>query len=780
MFCLHGFSQNDSTFEHRLEDILSHQFPAESVHLHLDKTIYSSGDTIYFKAYVLNRARHQPSSLSGVLYLDLIDDHHRLVNAIKLQIVDGLAWGDFALPDVLPTGHYHIRAYTNYMKNQPDQFFEQMIDIRSAKSGADPVHESSGNKQKPAISFFPEGGQLVAGLQTKIGFNACYSDGHGLDASGIVIDNRGSEIAKFHTSHGGMGMFFLKPEPGKSYSARVTFSDGSQINYELPAVKLKGLVLSGRDSLGDLKLIIRSDDLYFEENKNKQLHLVLYSGGFSRSIAIVLNNKTNEINIPKTKFNIGIALACILSDSLQLISQRQFFISNSDLLNLTVKSDHTIYKKGEKAQITVNTKLQSENIAEVHLSAAVSNENASKPVEDREQNILTGALLGTDFRDDIEQAGYYFSGAKDASAALDLLMLTRGANLLPWNDFIKNSFKPIQYQPEKALTISGSVKEKTGLPYAYKDFFLLVIPRGNMLSTKTDEKGRFKFENLDFEDGTHFILQPSGPVKSQAPLLITWVKDELWPIGDDRFAKSTVDSIKLLNIEPDSQQKLKTSKVAYLDGTTVKNYEKLKPADQKHTSNADQVIRGEEINNAPNLSSALSGLLRGVDFVRKRGIPYLQGLNEPITIVVDGTVMDGAGINQLNPNSIALIELFKGANAGIYNANTGGGAMVITTKSQEQRSITNSLSSGALQINPRGFYKGHLFKPANYKALSTMENGNCSPATVYWNPDLVTDKNGNTSFSFNTPAIAGNYRIVIEGIDQKGNLGHQVYYFSVE
>ena len=90
------------------------------------------------------------------------------------------------------------------------------------------------------------------------------------------------------------------------------------------------------------------------------------------------------------------------------------------------------------------------------------------------------------------------------------------------------------------------------------------------------------------------------------------------------------------------------------------------------------------------------------------------------------------------------------------------------------------MSSGALQIQPKGFYNPRNFKSAIYSEQQAKENGNDTSATVYWNPELVTDKNGNASFSFYTPNIAGNYRIEIEGIDKKGNSGRQVYYFKVE
>jgi hypothetical protein len=45
---------------------------------------------------------------------------------------------------------------------------------------------------------------------------------------------------------------------------------------------------------------------------------------------------------------------------------------------------------------------------------------------------------------------------------------------------------------------------------------------------------------------------------------------------------------------------------------------------------------------------------------------------------------------------------------------------------------------------------------------------------------LVTDKDGNASFDYYNADGTGSYRIVVEGIDDKGNIGRQVYRYKIE
>src|SRR5476651_1265568 len=72
--------------------------PQEKVYLQLDKPYYAMGDDIWFKAYIVEGSKHRLSGISGVLNVELIDDRDSVRQSIKLPVVNGLNWGDFALP----------------------------------------------------------------------------------------------------------------------------------------------------------------------------------------------------------------------------------------------------------------------------------------------------------------------------------------------------------------------------------------------------------------------------------------------------------------------------------------------------------------------------------------------------------------------------------------------------------------------------------------------------------------------------------------------------------
>ena len=76
-----------------------------------------------------------------------------------------------------------------------------------------------------------------------------------------------------------------------------------------------------------------------------------------------------------------------------------------------------------------------------------------------------------------------------------------------------------------------------------------------------------------------------------------------------------------------------------------------------------------------------------------------------------------------------------------------------------------------------GFYKARDFFPTKFDYITSNEPGHYP--TIFWKPDLITDEHGNASFSFFN-AGKGIYRIVIEGMDDYGNLARHVYTYKVQ
>lgn len=107
----------------------------EKVYLHLDKSFYTAGEDIWFKAYLLDGRSHTPNTLSELVYVELISPDNLIISKKPLKATNGSAAGVFKLPPKATAGTYTIRAYTNYMRNFGiSNFFTKEILVNTADS----------------------------------------------------------------------------------------------------------------------------------------------------------------------------------------------------------------------------------------------------------------------------------------------------------------------------------------------------------------------------------------------------------------------------------------------------------------------------------------------------------------------------------------------------------------------------------------------------------------------------------------------------------------------
>lgn len=98
-------------------DTLRSKMPPEKLYLHLDKFNYLAGDTIWFKAYLLEGPYLMPSTKSGIFYVELVNTENQVLKRMKFPARFGLGWGNISMDKDLPSGRYFLRAYTNWMLN---------------------------------------------------------------------------------------------------------------------------------------------------------------------------------------------------------------------------------------------------------------------------------------------------------------------------------------------------------------------------------------------------------------------------------------------------------------------------------------------------------------------------------------------------------------------------------------------------------------------------------------------------------------------------------------
>jgi len=763
----------------------------EVVYCQFDKPYYAAGDSIYFKAYVTAGEQHKPSNISGVLHVDLINTNKKIVQSINLQLDSGLAWGDFILSDSLPSGNYRVRAYTQWMRNEGESgFFEKVLPIGSLRIGK--VPENMANhavfSAKPDVQFLPEGGRLVVGIKSKIAFKAVDGHGLGIDASGVIVDNNDKVVASFASAHLGMGYFYLTPMEGKTYSAKISYSDSLRDLMPLPMPRVEDITLAvNNDALPEASISISANNAYFNDHKGNRYTLLIRSGGLVTTVDCKLDSLVTKMGILKRKLPTGIVTVTLLSAADETLCERLFFVQNYDQLTLNTSGDKNIYTKREKVAIKLNAHNRKGEPSRGHFSASVINESLVPENNANADNILSHLLLTSDLKGFVEQPGYYFADTSLVTRTnLDLLMLTQGYRRFEWKKVLDTAKYNSAFQPETGISISGRVDNLSGKPIAHGSINLVPTKRGQILSVTTNEKGVFHFPPLIFTDTAKFILSAVN-AKGKDATKISYF--------DDRLNQPPVEQRQT---QPDTHVK-EAAMIQYLEADSLRrgffsydhrknimlkevvvNDKKIEPTKiDPMYGPADQVIHGDEILYGGQLTVRLMGKLHGIHFVQDgmRFIPVSNTIRGRVLIVVDGSEMPvDFDISSINTGSIESIELMN--NATVITPDHGAVIIINTTHGLQPKDM---ISTGNLSISVIGFYKARQFYSPKYDTPAALTSKQRDlRSTIYWNPEIKTDKDGNASFDFYNADGTGTYDVTIEGIDNEGNIGRQVYRYEVK
>jgi hypothetical protein len=785
-----GFAQTDSTFINRANNAIEKQAPIEKVYLHLNKPSYNFSDTIWYKAYTVIGQHHQLSALSGVLYVELISPNDTLVTRQVLKLTSGVAWGDIPLAATLPQGVYRLRAYTKWMRNAgADYFYDQKIRIGglALNANANPI------VQKPDIQFFPEGGELVNGIRSRVAIKAINSKGFGVDVKGVIEDNEGNIVADFATRHLGMGVFAIVPQNGKTYKAKINSVGEAVYLVDLPVAKSQGYTLAINNSLADslfIKVAV-SEDLLKEKHGSSFFVLAQSSGKIYYSAQSNLTGPIYMAGIGKNRFPSGVVQFTLFDSSKRPVAERISFIQGADSLSLQLSAQPQSFQSRQPVKFSIKA-AGGNKPAKGTFSVSVINETTIGIDEASASTIFNSLLLVSDLKGNIEQPNYYFSSNPQAKADLDLLMLTQGYRKFEWGPVLKSDTQMPGFSAESSLELAGTVKTMGGKPVP-NGKIVLTAPRENLITdTITDSNGNFKFINLEMTDTSKVTLNAKqGNNKSNVKIaVINPGYAEISVKNNINTDSTTMPPTAVLALQKEYtryQQEQKDDlfrRGRILKEVRIKANRPRQPV-LTHTSNragagrAEQVVTSEQLKACANLGSCLIGKIFGLT-IGADGVPrsVRSGGTKPVTIVVDGNIMEGAHINDFNVDDVYSIEVLSGnLTRTLYGAETGGDALIITMKNGSEAKPMSTYFSGVITYPFKGFTPTRAFYTPKYSAATPLPD---MRETVYWNPNIITDKDGLATIEYLNNDTKGTYRVVVEGIDEEGNLGRQIYKYKVE
>ena len=768
-------------------------YAPEKVYLHLDKPRYTPGQQVWFKGYVVDAASLQPSSRSNVLYVDLLDANNVAVERLTLKTVNGKANGDIILPANLPLGTYTLTAYTQWMRNFGEEhFFRTAINVIGEKTTQDSPVKSA---QKIDLQFFPEGGDLVQGLQSRVAFKATKPDGTGIAVTGAVYDALKQKILDFKDAHQGMGAFVLQPQQGQRYVARVTFEDGSNGEYTLPEAKTTGFVMSLDETTdpNQLQLSVRS-------NAAGRHSLVLT--GISRDAV----QHTEQFNleagqtfskqIPKSAFPTGIARFNLATANGEPISERLVFIDQQDNLDISLTSDKKTYAGRERVTMQVLALDKQGKPVSADFSLAITDDELVTP-DLQGLNINAYLLLTSDLRGYVQNPGYYFeSNDAERQKALSYLLMTQGWRRFSWQQMAKAEFPELKFSPETDLAVRGTILTDRGKPV--KDGEALLYLKGQHLAfitTETDQNGRFAFEGFDFSGPVDMVVQGTD-ARGRRKHLQVKIDEQTYqpklpaipaPQSESLVASASPELLTAGKVELAAADEVNTELT--LKGILLKDVKIQGEADMvqpfKLHRRADAIINVKDLPVAPsgNIIESLQGRVAGLQVYRSGPNEYrarIRGNRTAPLYLIDGIPVEESTTSQLNQFDISRIEILKdAASASLYGGRASGGVIALYTRQGNEAMQEVEPGKYIIIHRAQGYSKVREFYSPAYDGKTPASREPDLRTTLYWNPSVQTDATGKATVSFYAADRNTTYRAIMEGISDAGKPGKGMMTFGV-
>lgn len=784
-----SYVDNIKTF-HRL-------YPQEKVYLHFDNTGYFRGETIWYKAYITSNLQNRFTDISRVLYVELLAPEGNVVKRQKLKIEEGQCHGEFVIDEDYHSGFYEVRAYTRYMLNwERDCIFSRVFPVyeKPEQEGDYLSREIIGYKhrhkineereantllEKVTVTFYPEGGNLIKDINSRIAFKIINEKGENVDIEGSVYNRLRKIVKPFKTEHQGMGLLEYIPSEQLSY---IEFRyNKKKYKFNLPDILPEGLVMLLDNLHADsLSISIEKSSVYLN---NSTLGLSIQNRGNLSAVKTV-SFKDNKImlKVPKIELMPGVNQVTLFDGNGQVLSERLFFIMPSHKLSLRVKSVKEYYKPFEKIKLDFETE---ENFP---LTFSLSVRDKTSEIAVWEDNIMTNMLLSSDLKGHIENPSYYFLQDIDGTRekCLDLLMMVQGWRCYFWTDMAHNKEFDVKHRAEEGIVLEGQIVSEDNLVVNIDSIRLKmsILANGNKYTTdiKLDDFGKFRLFFDDFEG----LKQVSFVIKILAD--IEFLNDSIgYKVLLDRVFSPKASSYSFYDtyiivqnipdVPNDEGVKIKDlTKVQVLPEIIIKGNDRRESrlvynVDEEKTALLDQ---GKEYPNTV------------LDYLKNKGVPIQEGFGlyqayKEIVLFLYG--ITGRWEETKPDNIISKIPLDEIKQIRIYDSSfayknlkmiddipvIGKRFTVLVLPYDTADILDYKDKSNVRNTKIEGYSRIKEFYNPDYGKNPPIPGDVDYRRTLYWNPNVKVDENGKASVGFYNNSSYSKITVSAEGITNDGN-----------
>lgn len=698
-------------------------YPQEKVYVMTDRGAYFGGDTVRFRAFLVDAASNrQKTDGSKFVYVELNDPFGQVAERVKVLRTDKGFAGYIPLNREMADGIYTLTAYTVYMQNQGcDYFFRKSLPIRSNLSlkydmdagltaegrlKVSVAEKGSGRAvSSESLTLHSPSGQIADAGRKKSSYTFKLSDE--VREAGVVkvqFDNYHKFVAlpadtgKIHVSFHPQGGYMI---PGEVNTVAFKAIDGAGRGIDVvgeicdSAGACVAPLRSTRLGMGTVAFVPEAGASYVAHIDGREFPLPASEPG---AAVVTVDTSDSEVftvgtlgavpdgavllaqcrgkmlygapvepgeqtRIPAVSLGDGGVVQFILADSAaRILSTRLAFVYPRQ--GLMLEADSVIASPGDYA-------------------VAVTADGMA--VADTASSIVAHLLLQSELRGHVEDAAYYLQSPDSTVCAdVDALLLTQGWERYDIPAAFACEFAKPEYPLEIGGEITGIVKSRwRGKPLPGAEVYAIAPKRSWGSVATTDKQGRFNIAGFDWADGVDFIFTVRGPNGN---------REHNYVVDTDKFPWSAP-----LPVRP-GQDRMPLDELTLLQrGILLNEVEVLgiRPSSDLILSSAGGRVWTSDYFAERGITTYEEALrllpLRvvGGNIVLSRG-PYSIYGQRPVSIFVDNAewtpAFGGTGsLNELSMaypfNIIERIEFLGSAHAASLSS-AGNGALSLTTKSE--------------------------------------------------------------------------------------------------
>jgi hypothetical protein len=557
--------------------------------------------------------------------------------------------------------------------------------------------------------------------------------------------------------------FWRKVDSAKSFDARFFHESGKTLD------GLVNKVAVNYSLTGDVEITITADGSFALPSTETYLLVIQTCGRIDYRNNLKIKDIVTKIKVPRTWLSGGVNQIALIREDGKVMFERMIYSPQKNESTINVNPD-SIYGRREKVSLKIgisNNNAVQEEIHEMSISVAPADGSAAC------QGINDYIIFGTEFGKIPWTNGN--KSIPDLNRDLaDSFLLCSESRWIRWQDIISRRTVPKQYRFESdGHFLSVKIRYREDNVPDSSDFLYMSI-QGKVAEFNyagRDTAGRFTFILPPDNKLRNLIIQPEHPDNNMILEIepsFSWILPSTNSFKDT-FTDSQLDVFSGLSFN---------YQAAKIYGTRLKKEAEIddngKLQKRRFYGIPEMEIFLDDYIKLPSMQEVFFELLPGVN-LRSRKSRYeikianpLTGVfyEEPPLVMIDGVIInDLTVLVDLNPETVEKIEVVK--TPYLIGDLILHGIVNVITRSGNFSNIT--MPDYALILPYRVIDKPSTFTAPDYSDdQNRLSRKPDLRNTLYWNPSVKTNRNGEVEIEFWTSDLPGIYTINLQGISGTG------------